>query len=273
MELIDSISVVEPSNEFVPVLVNGITIAEQDILQEMQYHPAGSAPVAQQQAARALVVKQLFLKRAEALDINERMMPGESQDEANIRGLLAQEISRPEADDATCRRYYGANPEKFKTPVIIAASHILLAADPADMEGRVRAKAQSKAILNTLATTPEQFVDFAKRYSACPSKNMGGELGQLSKGSTVPEFERQIFSLPQGLAREAIESRYGYHITRVDMRVEGDPLPYDQVADRIASYLRDRVYRQSIHQYVALLAGEASIEGVNIEAAASPLVQ
>ena len=67
MELIDSISVVEPSNEFPPVLVNGSTIEEQDILQEMQYHPADSAPVAQQQAARALVVKRLFLERAPVL--------------------------------------------------------------------------------------------------------------------------------------------------------------------------------------------------------------
>jgi len=273
MELIDSISVVEPSNEFAPVLVNGIAISEQDILQEMQYHPADSAPVAQQQAARALVVKRLFLERAEDLAIHAEILTGESQDEANIRELLVQEISRPEADDATCRRYFTANPNKFRTPVIIAASHILLAADPADMTARAQAKAQSKAILNTLASAPDQFGAFAKRYSACPSKEVGGELGQLSKGSTVPEFERQIFSLPQGLAGEAIESRYGYHITRVDMRVEGDPLPYDQVADRITSYLRDRVYHQAIHQYVALLAGEASIEGVTIETAASPLVQ
>lgn len=273
MELIDSISVVEPSNEFPPVLVNGSTIEEQDILQEMQYHPADSAPVAQQQAARALVVKRLFLERAEALDINAQILTGESQDEANIRELLVQEINRPEADDVTCRRYFEANTEKFTTPVIIAASHILLAADPADLEARAQAKAQSKAILNTLASNAEQFIDFAKRYSACPSKEMGGELGQLSKGSTVPEFERQVFALPLGLAHEAIESRYGYHITRVDMRVEGEPLPYDQVADRIASYLRDRVYHQAIHQYVALLAGEASIEGVDIDAADSPLVQ
>ena len=273
MELIDSVSVVEPTNEFDPVTVNGIAIDEQDILQEMQYHPAETAPIAQQEAARALVVKRLFLERAEVLDIHAEILTGESQDEANIRELLVQEISRPEADDETCRRYFDANPEKFKTPVVMAASHILLAADPMDMEASAQAKAQAKAILNTLATKPEQFVDFAKRYSACPSKEMGGELGQLSKGSTVPEFERRIFAMPKGLATEAIESRYGYHIVRVDMRVEGEPLPYGHVADRIASYLRDRVYHQAIHQYVALLAGEASIQGVEIEAAGSPLVQ
>jgi len=273
MDLIESISVVEPTNEFAAVLVNGISIEEQEILQEMQYHPADTAEVAQQQAARALVVKRLFLERAEALNINAPVLTGESQDEANIRELLVQEISRPEADDATCRRYFEANPNKFKTPVIMAASHILLAADPTDMTARAQAKAQAKAIINTLATKPEEFVEFAKRFSACPSKELGGELGQLSKGSTVPEFERQVFTLTEGMAKEAVESRYGYHVVRVDKHVAGEPLPYDQVADRIASYLRDRVYHQAIHQYVALLAGDATIEGVDIEAADSPLVQ
>ncbi len=273
MQLIDSINVTPADNHFTQVIVNGVAISEEDILQEMQYHPAEQAEQAQQAAARALVVKELMLQRAEQLHISATTQAGESQEEAIIRVLLEQEIQRPEPDDEACRRYFTANPEKFKSPTIMAASHILMAADPRDLEQRDQVKAQAQDLIVQLQDSPNKFVTLAKQFSDCPSKEMEGSLGQITKGSTVPEFERQVLTLPMGLATTPLESRYGYHIVRVDQRVEGEFLPYNQVSDAIASYLRDRVYHQAISQYVSLLAGEASIEGVDIDAAASPLVQ
>ncbi|MDP6968081.1 MAG: peptidylprolyl isomerase [Gammaproteobacteria bacterium] len=273
MQLIDSVDVTPTENHFAQVMVNGIAISEEAILTEMQYHTAEKVEQAQQSAARALVVKELMLQRADELGIEAQAQAGESNDEAMIRVLLEQEIQRPEADAEACYRYFSANPDKFKSPTIMAASHILLAADPRDPSEREQAKTQAEALVKKLQANPDQFAPLAQQHSACPSKDMQGSLGQITKGSTVPEFERQVLALPKGLAMIPIESRYGYHIVRVDQRIDGTPLPYDQVADAIASYLRDRVYHQAISQYVALLAGAASIEGVDIQAAASPLVQ
>ena len=273
MQLIDSVDVTPAENHFAQVAVNGVAISEEEILNEMQYHPAPEAEQAQQAAARALVVKELMLQRASELEISATAQAGESQEEAIIRVLLEQEIKRPEPDEEACRRYFAANPDKFQSPTIMAASHILMASDPRDLEEREKVKNQAEELIAQLQANPDQFVALAKQFSACPSKELDGSLGQISKGSTVPEFERQVLILPMGLAATPIESRYGFHIVRVDQRVEGDPLPYEQVSDAIASYLRDRVYHQAISQYVTLLAGEASIEGVSIDGADSPLVQ
>jgi peptidyl-prolyl cis-trans isomerase C len=273
MQLIDSIDVTQADSHHAQIMVNGVTISEADIAQEMQFHPAASADQAQQAAARALVVKELMLQRADELGIEAEAQAGESPEEAKIRMLLDQEIKRPEATDEACRRYFEANPDKFKSPTIMAASHILLAADPRELAEREQMKEQAEGLIAQLQAKPESFSELAKQHSACPSKELDGSLGQITKGSTVPEFERQILALPMGLAATPIESRYGYHIVRVDERIEGEPLPYDHVADAIASYLRDRVYHQAISQYVTLLAGEASIDGIDIDGASSPLVQ
>ena len=101
----------------------------------------------------------------------------------------------------------------------------------------------------------------------------GGRLGQLSNGQTVPEFERQVFSLPEGLAPSPIETRYGYHIVRIDRRVDGRRLAYDQVKDKIADYLNECVRRTALNQYVQQLIGKAEIIGIDLNATDSPLLQ
>ena len=69
----------------------------------------------------------------------------------------------------------------------------------------------------------ERFAELARQHSACPSKEQGGALGQISKGQTVPEFERQLFRLPAGLCPQPLESRYGFHLVTVTPPPEGAP--------------------------------------------------
>jgi peptidyl-prolyl cis-trans isomerase C len=56
-------------------------------------------------------------------------------------------------------------------------------------------------------------------------------------------------------------------------RIEGRPLPYDQVRDKISAYLRSHVYQRAVSQYLHLLMGEATIEGLAVAGADSPLLQ
>ena len=63
---------------------------------------------------------------------------------------------------------------------------------------------------------------------------------------------------------EPVETRYGFHIIRLDRRIDGRELPFELVADRIADYLTESVERRAMAQYIARLASRASIEGVAI---------
>lgn len=258
----------------VNITVNGETIAEQAIGAEMQYHPAASKEQAFHSAARALVVRTLLLQRAEQLGIAVDSDSDSSEpDEAIIEQLIAREVQTPDADEAACLQYYAHNPEKFKTSALVEASHILIPAAPDDVKARRKARQLADDLLQQLQQDGD-FAELAKSYSACPSSAEGGRLGQLDRGQTVAEFERQVFALSAlGIAEKPVESRYGFHIVRIDQRAEGKSLEYDVVKTKIADYLQTRVKHKALSQYIEFLGSEADIKGFDLAVADTPLLQ
>ena len=92
--------------------------------------------------------------------------------------------------------------------------------------------------------------------SNCPSGPQGGNLGQIGRGDTAPEFERALFRPgPPGLLREVVKTRFGFHIVAIDRRIPGARLPFEIVRERIAERLPAAVEEKALRQYVSVLAG------------------
>jgi peptidyl-prolyl cis-trans isomerase C len=198
----------------------------------------------------------------------------ETRDEALIRTSLAREVKTPEPDEASCRRFYDNNLQRFRSPDLFEAAHILFPADPADAEASAGAKEQAVSTLARALQQPERFAELAKELSACPSGAQGGNLGQITRGQTVPEFETFLFNLEPGqICPVPVKTRFGYHVLRLDRRIEGRQLPFEVVSGKIADYLREHVWRRSVSQYLQLLVGQAEIRGIELNGASSPLVQ
>ncbi len=255
------------------IRVNGKLISESEIAAELQYHPADSAEDAIFKSSQALVIRELLIQKADTLKIQASPDPGETEEEARVRVLLECEINLPKADDKTCRHYYESNKHKFTSAPLLEVKHILLAAAPDDLEKRREMRDLAEELIQQLQKQPELFDEFAREFSSCPSKEQGGNLGQISKGQTVPEFEKQLFMLPAGLSTRPIESRYGFHVVMVNRRIEGQQLPYDACKSRIAHFLDEHAYTRAVSQYIDVLMGEASIEGMDSIGSSTPLVQ
>jgi peptidyl-prolyl cis-trans isomerase C len=267
-----SVHVQFPAGKPITVSVNGISIARDAIQREMQHHPASKPIAAWQQAARALVIRELLLQRAKHLGLTPEPMSEtgrrETDEEALMRAVVEREVAVPEPDDETCRRYYERNRARFRSSDIYEASHILFAAVPENHEDYAQARADAAAVLATLQESPECFAVLAKAYSRCPSAEQGGNLGQITEGQTTPEFERALVSLSSGeLCAEPVATRYGFHIIRLERKHDGRVLPYEAVSERIADYLRESVRRRADAQYVARLVSAAKIEGIEIAGA------
>ena len=115
---------------------------------------------------------------------------------------------------------------------------------------------------------PDCFAALARAYSRCPSAAQGGNLGQITRGQTTPEFEQALLALKPGeLCAEPVATRYGFHVIRLDRKHEGRTLPYEAVAGRIADYLRESVRRRADAQYIARLVTAARIEGIELAGA------
>jgi len=252
------------------ISVNGRLIEERDIARETQYHAASSLDEARRKAVTALVVRELLVQRAQRLRVEQ----GSDDIESLVQALIDREVSVPKADEAACRRYYDINLKRFRSADLVEARHILLPAPPEDNNTLAAARAKAQGVIDVLKERPERFADLARELSACPSAKQGGNLGQLSRGSTVPEVETFLFELEEGqLCPVPVRSRYGFHVLIVDRRIEGRRLPFEAVHKKIAEYLEERVWHQAARQYVELLIGSADIKGIDLKGSVSPLVQ
>jgi peptidyl-prolyl cis-trans isomerase C len=257
----------------VAVSVNGVGIARDAIVREMQHHAAAKPIAAWQQAARALVIRELLLQEARRLAIAPQPASDgdgrhETDQEAMMRGLIEREVTVPEPDDDTCRRYYDRNRARFHSPDIYEASHILFAALASDRAAHAKAREDAAAVLAALLKQPSRFAELARAHSRCPSAAQGGNLGQITVEQTTPEFEQALITLSPGQLCDApVTTRYGFHVIRLDRKHEGRTLPYELVAGRIADYLRESVRRRADAQYIARLVSAAQIEGIELAGA------
>lgn len=254
------------------ITVNQTEIPEDKILSEMQYHPAESRREAMFKAAESLIIGELFRQRARSLGLPVSEDGVESSDEDFIESLIEKEVATPRATDEDCRQYYQANPSKFETSPLLEVRHILLAVPKEDDAGRAETRSRADALLDILKGGAD-FAALARRESDCPSKEEGGRLGQIGKGQTVAEFERQVFAAEPGLMRRPVETRYGFHLVRIDHKEPGRPLPYEEVKQKIEDYLNEKVHRKAVAQYIQVLISEARIEGYDFQVDGSPLMQ
>lgn len=258
-----------------PIRVDDRWIDHEEIAREVQYHPAPSLKEARARAARALVVRELLLSEADRQGITgDALEAGETEEEARIRKLIEAHIDVPEPTEADCRRYYEANEERMRTADEHEVSHILIPAPPDDAEVRADARKKAMGLTAELREHPDRFVSMARDFSSCPSADVGGHLGLIARGQTAPEFEKALSRQPVGEVPEyPIETRFGFHVVLIHQRKEGRPVTFESCWEKIAEYLREHVRRRAISQYIRLLTAEHEIEGIDLDAPSSPLVQ
>jgi peptidyl-prolyl cis-trans isomerase C len=247
-----------------PILVNGHELTDAEIEQELPQHQDAENPL--KQATTVVVLRHVLLDEAVLQNIHA------DSDEALIDALLVKAVPPVTPEESECRRHYEQNVQRFTVGELVEAEHILFQVTPnLDLEG-LRKRAEKT--LAELLDNPALFAERARVQSNCPSGEVGGNLGQLGRGSTVPEFEKIIFSMPVGtIFPRLVETRFGLHIVRVARRIEGNLLPYEKVAEQIRTVLRAARQDSAWRQYLKLLVSKAAIEGIALEGADSLLVQ
>ena len=123
-----------------------------------------------------------------------------------------------------------------------------------------------------------RFVEIAKELSNCPSSAEGGDLGWLTPEACAPELANELFFQTDsrwgmGVHPRLVHTRFGLHIIEVLGRKKGTLQTYEAVRDQIVGRLELQSRSTAMRQYLQLLVGQAEVEGVEMEGAATPLVQ
>ena len=183
------------------------------------------------------------------------------------------------------KKYYKANPDKFKYPKQVRASHILIAANAdlikdkikkenkditdSDLEAEVNkqiseAKAKAEELQAKLKINPSKFAELAKSNSQdAVSALRGGDLGFFTREEMVEEFSKTAFSLKPNTISPVIQTPYGYHIIMVTDRKEAGQYSFDETKKEIITLLENKDKMSILKDKIAELSKNAKIEYLN----------
>lgn len=190
---------------------------------------------------------------------------------AAIAALLDREVRVPAPEEEACRRHFAANARSFGSGERARLRHILFAVTPGVDVAALRQRAEA-TLLDVRAGEP--FAEAARTLSNCPTGAKGGDLGWVGTGDCVPEFARPVFAHAGcGVLPRLVQTRHGFHVVEVVERDAGTTPDFEMVKGAVARTLERRAFVTALVQYLRLLAGAARVEGVDLEGAATPLVQ
>lgn len=167
----------------------------------------------------------------------------------------AMETSVTITDDQL-RRIYNQDKDSYRVPDRVHVRHILLKTmdKPAGEVPKIQAKAEE--LLKQIRGGAD-FAELARKYSEDPgSATKGGDLGWITRGQTVPNFEKAAFSLKPKEISNVIKTEYGFHIIQVLEKDTARVKPFEEVKDTIASEQK----RQMVVDRMQTLTDQARVQ-------------
>jgi peptidyl-prolyl cis-trans isomerase C len=194
--------------------------------------------------------------------------------------LLERELQLPDPSHEASVRHHAAHPQRYRTGERVRVRHILFAVTPGMDVVKLRNRAEA-CLLDvrchdgkSVGSASEKFGKSARELSNCPSGEQGGDLGWLAAADCAPEFARELLGKAEvGVLPRLVHSRFGLHVVEVLERDPGVAQPFEAVHEAVRTALRQQTYVTALRQYLQVLAGHAVVVGVELDAAATPLVQ
>ncbi|WP_159436087.1 peptidylprolyl isomerase [Anaerosalibacter sp. Marseille-P3206] len=131
-------------------------------------------------------------------------------------------------DEKEAKKHFEENKDSY---IKVKASHIL-----------VETEEQAKSILEKIKNGEDFHALAGKESIDSGSAVNGGDLGYFRKGDMVPQFEEAAFSLEPGKISDIVQSDYGYHIIKVEERLEN----FEDLKDEVMENLKNTKYQENI---------------------------
>jgi len=178
-----------------------------------------------------------------------------------IKGLIDQQIGQKIiVTDEESKAYYDGNPQLFKQPEQVKASHILIKVE-SNADEKQKGEARQKIIdVQAKLENGEDFAALAKEYSEGPSSDRGGDLGYFRRGQMVKPFEDAAFTMKPNEVSGIVETRFGYHLIKVYDKKPETVLAYAEVKDKLNARMKQQKTEQEAGKYIDELKKDAKIE-------------
>ena len=167
----------------------------------------------------------------------------------------------PKATDADAEEYYTKNPNDFKKPEQVRASHILIAVPADATEAQVGEKKKLAEAISVRVKGGEAFDKLAAELSEDPSaKQNSGDLNFFTREQMVPEFANAAFGMKKGEISTPVKSQFGFHIIQLTDRKDAENMVLESVKPRLLAFLNQRMRDTQIQKVLAELREKAEVK-------------
>ena len=179
-----------------------------------------------------------------------------------IRSKLVQWAVKvePNVGEKELRDFYLKNADRYRTEESYRPGHILLKVPKeATAEGvrEIRAKCQK---VQAKIRAGEDFGEMAILYSEDISSKDRGNLGVFKKGELLPALEKEALRLKVGEVSEVFRTDFGFHIIKLLDRKGGDPLPFEEMKEKVRQDYLEKEFEKGLKQFLTTLREKSIIE-------------
>lgn len=234
---------------------SGGTITESEFKDKMQNLSREARRLAEKKKKeylQELVDEDFLLREAKRRGIDReqevRDLLGEAERRILVAKLIELEVDKKvKLGPDEAQKFYDANKQLFTTPLLLRASHILVATD-----------AEAQSIRQKLLSGAD-FEQLARTMSLDQSAIRGGDVGFFQKGQVLPEFEDVAFKMKKGEISQPFKSQYGYHVMKLTDRAEPTLRDFKLVKGIVERQLIARKRIAIYREYLKSVKGNAKI--------------
>ena len=258
----------------------GVKQTEKQLMQQSLDSIIDEKLQAQEGKKKGLIVKEETIEKAVA-DIYEKnnitasqfelMLSKEGHDLASYKKIIHDQIlssrvvqmelqgsSRSSNDDML--KHYNVNKKKYWVPSKVMISQIMFIKDKDGLKSDVKLKITKAREILGLLRSGSDFSDLAKKYSEDISGPLGGRIGIVERGTTLPRFEEIAFNLKLNEVSDVFQTENGVHIIRCDDVISGHFKKYIEVKSEIKRLLDFEKQDENYTDWMKELRKSAFIE-------------
>lgn len=165
---------------------------------------------------------------------------------------------RDEATDKELRERYDREKERFRLPERAHLREIIIL-KPDNAAAAEQARERAKQLAEQ-ARGGADFALLAKTASEAPTKDKGGDLGEVTRGELLPELDKSVFNSPAGTVLGPIEAKSAFHILKVETRLPSEIPAFESVKERLRKDASEDAWQRDYKAYIERLRKDAFIQ-------------
>jgi len=195
------------------------------------------------------LLQALQQQNIQSLDEYKEMFLERNEQDMLIFALQEETVGPIEITEEDMQEFYDNNQSRFEVEAGSEVRHIILDNEESAEDALAR--------LND----GENFADLAREVSTGPSAETGGRLGVVNESTQFDAtFKEAALALEAGEVSEVVQTDFGYHIIKVDEKVEAGVREFSEVKDEIEATLLERERQDIWQDYVEELKNNAEVE-------------